>query len=71
MADERRKDLIILGGPWACHSATFRANAAQTAGEIHTTDRGLLRLIDGRWEVLRSGDLNEADVVRNALRLPS
>ncbi|TIS37489.1 hypothetical protein [Mesorhizobium sp.] len=71
MAKERRKDLIILGGPWASHSATFRANAAQKAGEIHTTDQGLLKLIDGQWEVLKSGDLNEADVVRNALRPPN
>ncbi|RWE96482.1 hypothetical protein [Mesorhizobium sp.] len=68
---ERRRDLIILGGPWARHSAAFRANAARTAGEIHTTDHGLLMLIDGQWEVFRSGDLNEADVVRNALRLPN
>ncbi|MER8827244.1 hypothetical protein NKH73_14240 [Mesorhizobium sp. M0938] len=66
-----RKDLIILGGQWASHSAKFRTNAAQTAGEIHTKDNGLVMLIDGRWEVLKSGDLNEADVVLNALRPPN
>lgn len=71
MADERRRDLIILSGPWASHSAGFRANAAQRGGEIRTADNGLLRLIDGRWEVLKSGELNDADVIRNALRLPN
>jgi lysophospholipase L1-like esterase len=30
-------------------------------------DNGVLKLVDGQWEVLESGDLNEADVIRNAL----
>lgn len=71
MADDHRRDLIILAGPWTSHSADFRANVAQRGGEIRTADNGLLRLIDGLWEVLTSGALNEADVIRNALRLPN
>ncbi len=71
MSDEARKDLVILATPWARVSARFRANVARTSGEIRTVDNGALRLIDGLWEVIESGDLNEADVIRNALRMPS
>jgi hypothetical protein len=72
MSDEKpRKDLVVLAGPWAKHSARFRAQIAATGGEIRTFDDGALKLINGQWEVVRSGDHNEADVVRNALRRPS
>lgn len=71
MADEVRKDLVILARPWRAHSDKFRANVAETGGEIRTFDYGLLKSVDGRWEVLASGDLNEADIVLNALRAPN
>jgi hypothetical protein len=72
MSDEKpRKDLVVLNGPWAKHSARFKAQIAATGGEIRTYDEGILKLINGDWEVLVSGDLFEADVIRNALRRPS
>ncbi len=70
MSDEPRKDLVILAAPWARVSARFRENAAK-AGEIRTVDNGALKLIDGLWEVMESGDLNEADIILNALRPPN
>lgn len=71
MDDEPRRDLVILAAPWASHSAEFRANAARKAGEIRTADNGLLKLMDGRWEVLAGGDNHDADLVMNALRTPN
>lgn len=44
---------------------------AATAGETHTCDDGVLILVDGLWEVVKSGDLNEADAVWNVLRSPT
>ena len=67
----KRRDLVFLAAPWARHSEWFKTNVVEKAGEIRTHDNGLLKLIDGQWEVLASGDLNEADVVRNALRRPN
>lgn len=69
--EEKRRDLVLLSTTWARVSARFKANVAATGGEIRTVDGGTLKLVDGQWEVLESGDLNEADLVRNALRRPS
>jgi hypothetical protein len=71
MSEKPRRDLVVLAKPWAKHSASFKAQLAATGGEIRTYDEGILKLIDGQWEVLASGDLFEADVIRNALRQPS
>ncbi|WP_181166242.1 hypothetical protein [Mesorhizobium sp. B2-6-3] len=49
----------------------MREEVAADAGEIHTYDGGRLIRIDGVWEVLKSGDHNDADVVLNVLRKPS
>lgn len=66
-----RRDLVILAAPWAKHSAEFRANVASRAGEIQTADGGLLKLADGVWTVVASGERHEADLVLNALRKPN
>lgn len=71
MDDKLRNDLVVLAAPWAQVSARFRAQIAATGGDIRTHDNGVLRLIDGQWEVLESGDLNKVNVIRNALRRPS
>ncbi|RWC91637.1 MAG: hypothetical protein EOS72_02990 [Mesorhizobium sp.] len=60
-----------LPKPWSELPDQMRANAIETAGEILTYDKGLLIKIDGRWEIVRSGDHSDAEVVLNALRKPN
>lgn len=60
-------DSIYLSMPWAKASASMRAKALRSS-EINTYDGGLLALVDGIWVVLKSGDSNDAAVVREALR---
>jgi hypothetical protein len=72
MSEEKsRRDLVVLSAPWVKHSARFKEQVAATGCEIRTYDDGVLKLIDGQWEVLASGDHLEADLVRNVLRPPS
>ncbi|WP_147377475.1 hypothetical protein [Mesorhizobium jarvisii] len=56
-----------LSMPWAKASASILARALRTS-EINTYDGGRLVLVDGVWVVLKSGESNDADVVREALR---
>ena len=49
----------------------LRDHVAANAGEIHTCDGGYVRLVDGLWQVVFSGDANDADMVLNALRKPN
>ncbi|WP_141700930.1 hypothetical protein [Mesorhizobium sp. SEMIA 3007] len=60
-------DLSYLSMPWAKASASIQAKALRSS-EINTYDGGLLALVDGVWVVLKSGDSNDAAVVREALR---
>lgn len=69
--DQPKGDWVKLPKRWSDLRPGLRANVAAKAGEIHTCDNGILMLVDGQWEVLKSGDLNEGDLIRNALRRPS
>ncbi|TPN90111.1 hypothetical protein [Mesorhizobium sp. B1-1-5] len=69
--DEPLGDWISLPKPWLELRQGMREEVAADAGEIHTYDGGRLIRIDGVWEVLKSGDHNDADVVLNALRKPN
>ncbi|TPM55360.1 hypothetical protein FJ959_18315 [Mesorhizobium sp. B2-2-4] len=66
--DEPRGDWISLPKPWLELRQGMREDVAASAGEIHTYDGGHLLLVDGLWEVMVSGDHNDADVVLNVLR---
>ncbi|MBZ9919094.1 hypothetical protein LB517_10825 [Mesorhizobium sp. BR1-1-12] len=68
--DEPRGDWVSLPKPWLELRQGMR-NAVLNASEIHTYDGGRLIRIDGVWEVLKSGDHNDADVIRNVLRKAS
>ncbi|WP_157866121.1 hypothetical protein [Mesorhizobium japonicum] len=63
-------DLTYLSMPWAKASASMQAKALQTS-EINTFDEGRLARINGAWVVLKSGDQNDAEVVREALQKPN
>jgi hypothetical protein len=65
---EPRRDWFSLPKPWLELRKELRERVVREAGEIRTADGGRLMRIDGAWEVLVSGDLNDADVIRNALR---
>ncbi|TPN34811.1 hypothetical protein [Mesorhizobium sp. B1-1-6] len=69
--DEPRGDWVSLPKPWLELRQVMREDVAASAGEIHTYDGGRLMLVDGLWEVLTSGDYNDAAVVLNALRRPN
>lgn len=60
-------DLTYLNMPWAKASASIQAKTLQ-AMDITTYDGGRLVLLDDAWVVLRSGDRNDAIVVRDAAR---
>ncbi|TPN16258.1 hypothetical protein FJ973_06075 [Mesorhizobium sp. B2-1-3] len=68
--DEPRGDWVSLPKPWLELRQGMR-DAVLNAGEIHTYDGGRLIRIDGVWEVLESGDHNDAVVILNVLRRPS
>ncbi|TPK59022.1 hypothetical protein [Mesorhizobium sp. B2-5-1] len=68
--DEPRGDWVSLPKPWLELRQGMR-DAVFNAGEIHTYDGGRLMRLDGVWQVLVSGDHNDADVVLNVLRKPS
>ncbi|WP_404927165.1 hypothetical protein [Mesorhizobium sp. ORM16] len=68
--DEPRGDWVSLPKPWLELRQHLR-DAVFDAGEVHTYDGGHLLLVDGLWEVMVSGDHNDAGVVLNALRKPS
>ncbi|RWC47949.1 MAG: hypothetical protein EOS55_13870 [Mesorhizobium sp.] len=65
---EPRRDWISLPKPWIELRQELRDRIIEEAGEIRTWDGGRLLRVDGRWEVLMSGDRYDADVIRNALR---
>jgi hypothetical protein len=69
--DEPRGDWVKLPKPWIELRPGLREDVALKAGEVHTYDGGLLRRVDGTWEVLKSGDHNDAEIVLNALRKPN
>ncbi|TPN44472.1 hypothetical protein FJ981_28155 [Mesorhizobium sp. B1-1-4] len=69
--DEPRGDWVSLPKPWLELRQVMREDVAASAGEIHTYDGGSLMRLDGVWQVLVSGDHNDADVVLNVLRKPS
>jgi hypothetical protein len=71
MRDESEGDWFSLPKPWAELPDHMRATVIASAGEILTYDKGQLRKTNGQWEVVRSGDHNDADVVLNALRKPN
>ncbi len=64
----KRRNWFSLPKPWLELPQELRARVIEEAGEIRTCDGGHLRLVDGQWEVIASGDRNDADVVLNALR---
>lgn len=64
-------DWFSLPKPWAEMTDQMRANVIAKAGEIHTFDGGHLLRLDGRWEVVVSGDRNDADLILNVLQKPS
>jgi hypothetical protein len=65
--EKQRKDLVVLAASWAKHSAHFRAAVAAEGGLIKTVDNGVLQLVNGQWEVVESGEQNEAGIIRNDL----
>lgn len=69
--DEPRRDWFSLPKPWLELRQDVRERVIEKAGEIHTYDGGCLLRVDGRWEVLESGDRDDAGVVLNALRKPN
>lgn len=66
--DEPKGEWVSLPKPWLELRQELRNRVVEKAGEIHTYDGGRLMRINGVWEVLVSGDRNDADVVINALR---
>jgi len=66
-----KRDWVKLPKSWAELRSSLRDQVAAKAGEIHTYDGGHVRLVDGLWQVVFSGDANDADMVLNALRKPN
>lgn len=68
---EPRRDWISLPKPWLELRQDLRDRIVSEGGDIHTYDGGRLLRVDGRWEVLESGNSDDACVVLNALRKPN
>jgi hypothetical protein len=66
-----KRDWVKLPKPWAELRPGLRDQVAAKAGDIHTYDGGHVSLVDGLWQVVFSGDANDADMVLNALRKPN
>lgn len=66
-----KRDWVKLPKPWGELRPGLRDEVAAKAGHIHTYDGGHVSLVDGLWQVLSSGDANDADMVLNALRKPN
>lgn len=66
--DEPRGDWFLLPKPWLELRQDLRDRVVSEACDIRTFDGGRLLRVGGVWEVIESGDRNDADVIFNVLQ---